>query len=202
MHGRQWKSSRGNGCETVSPRFHQTQPLKSSSPSNAGMTSVNLSLLRITPVLLSMALVGCGEAPPPNTPSEPAPTVQALKDTPVMPMALQEVVDTYVLGGTRTDLQREAMIAKLVGATVVWRFKVYDIAKEDGRYRVMSELMDGTEPGAFGKFTVVAFVTPKDEQDVQALLKLQTGNEVEIRGRVDGVSVRTALVLSPAELVR
>ena len=153
-------------------------------------------------VLLGMTLVACGEAPPPNTPSESAQTVQALKDTPVMSIALQEVVDTYVLGGTRTDLQREAMTAKLVGATVVWRFKVYDIAKEDGRYRVMSELMDGTEPGAFGKFTVVAFVTPKDEQDVQALLKLQTGSEVEIRGRVDGVTVRTALMLSPAELVR
>jgi hypothetical protein len=153
-------------------------------------------------VMLTMALAACGEAPPPNTPTEPAPTVQVLKDTPVMPIALHEVVDIYVLGGTRTDLQREAMTAKLVGATVVWRFKVYDIAKEDGRYRVMSELMDGTEPGAFGKFTVVAFVTPRDEQDVQALLKLQTGSEVEVRGRVDGVTVRTALVLSPAELVR
>ena len=153
-------------------------------------------------VMLSMALAACGGAPPPNTPSELALTVQALKDTPVMPMGLQEVVDTYVLGGTRTDLQREALTAKLVGATVVWRFKVYDIAKEDGRYRVMSELMDGKEPGAFGKFTVVAFVTPRDEQDVQALLKLQTGSEVEIRGRVDGVTMRTALVLSPAEMWR
>lgn len=153
-------------------------------------------------VMLSMALAACGEAPPQNTPTEPTPTVQAWKDMPVMSIALQEVVDTYVLGGTRTDLQREAMTARLVGSVVVWRFKVYDIAKEDGRYRVMSELMDGTEPGAFGKFTVVAFVIPKDDQDVQALLKLQTGSEVEIRGRVDGVTVRTALVLSPAELVR
>jgi len=48
----------------------------------------------------------------------------------------------------------------------------------------------------------MAFVTPRDEQDVRALLKLQTGSEIEIRGRVDGVSVRIALVLSPAELVR
>lgn len=152
--------------------------------------------------LLTMALAACGEAPPPNTPSEPIPTVQVLKDTPVMPIALQEVVDTYVLGGNRTELQRDAMTAKLAGTTVSWRVKVYDIAKEDGRYRVMSELMNGTEPGAFGRFTVVAFVTPRDEQDVQALLKLQTGSEVEIRGRVDGVSARTALVLSPAELVR
>lgn len=145
-------------------------------------------------------LTACDEAPTSNTPSESVPTVQVLKDTPVMPIALQEVVDTYVLGGTRTDLQREAMTAKLVGATVSWRFKVYDIAKEDGRYRVMSELMDGADSDAFGKFTVVAFVTPRDESDVQALLKLQTGSEIGIRGRVDGVLFRTALVLRPADL--
>lgn len=119
-----------------------------------------------------------------------------------MPVALQELVDTYVLGGTRTDLQREALTAKLMGATVFWRFKVYDIAKEDGQYRVMSELMSGSDASAFGRFAVVAFVTPRDDQDVQALLKLQTGSEVEIRGRVDGVTVRTAVVLSPTELVR
>lgn len=153
-------------------------------------------------VMLALVLCACGEAPPQNTPSEPTPTVQAWKDTPAMPIALQEVVDTYVLGGNRTELQREAMTAKLVGAAVSWRLKVFDIAKEDGRYRVMSELMDGSETGAFGKFTVVAFVTPRDEQDVQALLKLQTGSDIEIRGRVDGVAARTALVLSPAELVR
>ena len=153
-------------------------------------------------VMLTMVLSACGEAPPPNTPSEPTQTTEAWKDEPVMTIALQEVVDTYVLGGNRTELQREAMTAKMVGATVSWRFKVYDIAKEDGRYRVMSELMDGSEPGAFGKFTVVAFVALRDEQDVQALLKLQTGSDIEIRGRVNGVSVRTALVLSPAELVR
>ncbi len=94
------------------------------------------------------------------------------------------------------------MTAKLVGSSVFWQFKVYDIAKEDGRYRVMSELMESSAAGSFGKFAVVAFVAPRDEQDIQILLKLQTGSEVEIRGRVDGVSARTVLVLSPAELVR
>jgi hypothetical protein len=47
-----------------------------------------------------------------------------------------------------------------------------------------------------------AFVTPRDEQDIQALLNLQTGSGVEIRGRVDGDMVLAALVLSPAELAR
>lgn len=152
--------------------------------------------------LLGMVLAACSEAPPPNTTSEPVQTTQAWKDTPVMFMSLQEVVDTYVLGGTRTGLQRDDMTANLMGAKVSWRFKVYDVAKEDGRYRVMSELMDGSEPGAFGMFTVLAFVIPRDDQDVQALLNLQAGSEVEILGRVDSVSVRTALVLSPAVLVR
>lgn len=153
-------------------------------------------------LMLSMALVACGESPPPNTPSEPVSTVQALKDTPVIPVALQEVVDTYVLGGKSTDLQRDVMTDKLTGATVSWRFKVYDVIKEDGRYRVMSELMVGSESEAFGKFTVVAFVTARDQQDDKAMLKLQTGSEVEIRGRVDGLMVRTALILNPAQLVR
>ena len=152
-------------------------------------------------VMLSMALVACGEAPLPNSTSEHAPTVQALKDAPVMSMALQEVVDTYVLGGTRTDLQREAMTAKLVGSVVVWRFKVYDIAKEDGRYRVVSDLMNGSQPEAIGKLTVVAFVTPNDEQDIQTLLKLTTGSEITVRGKVDDITLRTAIVLSPAELI-
>lgn len=125
-----------------------------------------------------------------------------LGDTAELSVTIQEVVDTYVLGGTRTDLQREAMTAKLEGATVSWQFKVYDISKENGRYRVMSELLNGSEPSAFGKVSVVAFVEPRDEQDVQALLQLSTGSEVRVRGRVDGVSARMAVVLSPAELVR
>lgn len=154
-------------------------------------------------VMLGMSMSACSEDhPSPKSHSEPVPTVQTLQDASVALIALQDVVDTYVLGGNRTDLQRDAMTAELVGSTVSWRFKVYDIAKEDGRYRVMSELMESAAAGSFGKFAVVAFVTPRDEQDIQILLKLQTGSEVEIHGRVDGVSARTALVLSPAELVR
>ena len=155
-----------------------------------------------TMTMMSMLLTACSDAPTPNVIAEKPLIAEALKDAPVIHIVLQEVVDTYVLGGTRTDLQREAMTTKLVGATVSWRFKVYDIAKDDGRYRVMSELMNGSEPGSFGKFTVMAYVAPRDEQDVQALLKLQTGSEVEIQGRVDGITIRMALVLSPAVLVR
>ncbi len=93
------------------------------------------------------------------------------------------------------------MTAKLVGATVSWRFKMHEIAKEDGRYRVVSDLVNGSQPEAVGKLTVVAFVTPNDEQDIQTLLKLTTGSEITLRGKVDGITLRTAIVLSPAGLI-
>ena len=153
-------------------------------------------------VMLGLSLSGCNEAPTPNLISAPTSIAEALTSKAVLNIALQEVVDTYVLGGDRTDLQREAMAAKLVGASVSWRIKVFDIAKEEGSYRVMSELMSGSDQGSFGKFTIVAFVTPRDDVDMEALLKLKTGSEVEIHGRVDSINIRTALVLSPAELVR
>ena len=153
-------------------------------------------------ICLLLMLSACSDAPTPSASTEQLPVAQKLQDFPDVHVELQDVVDTYVLGGNRTDLQRDAMSAKLVGSIVSWRIKVYDIAKEAGRYRVISELMDGSERGAFGKFGVVAFIAPRDENDVEVLRKLQTGHEIEIRGRVDGVSARTALVLSPAELVR
>jgi F0F1-type ATP synthase delta subunit len=93
------------------------------------------------------------------------------------------------------------MTAKLVRATVSWRFKMYDIAKEDGRYRVVSDLMNGSQPEAVGKLTVMAFVTPNDEQDIQTLLKRTMNSEITVRGKVDGITLRTAIVLSPAKLI-
>jgi F0F1-type ATP synthase delta subunit len=93
------------------------------------------------------------------------------------------------------------MTAKLVRATVSWRFKMYDIAKEDGRYRVVSDLMNGSQPEAVGKLTVMAFVTPNDEQDIQTLLKRTMNSEITVRCKVDGITLRTAIVLSPAKLI-
>ena len=93
------------------------------------------------------------------------------------------------------------MTAKLVRANFSWRFKMYDIAKEDGRYRVVSDLMNGSQPEAVGKLTVMAFVTPNDEQDIQTLLKRTMNSEITVRGKVDGITLRTAIVLSTAKLI-
>jgi hypothetical protein len=57
-------------------------------------------------LLLSMALSACGEVPPPNTPSEAAQTVQAWTDIPVMPITLQEVVDSFFHEVNQVDVKR------------------------------------------------------------------------------------------------
>ena len=153
-------------------------------------------------VMLGLFLSSCSEAPTPSVISETPSIAEALTSKAVLNIALQEVVDTYVMGGDRTDLQREAMTAKLVGASVSWRIKVFDIAKEEGSYRIISDLMSGSDPGSFGKLTILAFVTPRDDVDKDALLKLKTGNIVEIHGRVDSINLRTALILRPAVITR
>ena len=72
-------------------------------------------------VMLGFILSGCSEAPTPSVISKTHSIAEALTSMAVLNIALQEVVDTYVMGGDRTDLQREAMAAKLVGASVSWR---------------------------------------------------------------------------------
>lgn len=156
---------------------------------------------RAAAVFLSTVLAACGDAPTPKVSSEPSAPVTSLKDAPTTQIAMQDVVDVYVLGGSGTELQRATMTSKLQNAVVALRFKVYDISKEEeGRYRVTSQLIDGSNPEAFGKFMVMAYLTPRNDQDIQTFLKLQTGSEIAVRGRVEGIALRTTLVLNPAEL--
>jgi hypothetical protein len=151
---------------------------------------------------LSTVLAACGDAPEPKMSFESGAPETILKDAPTTPIALQDVVDVYVLGGSGTELQRANMTSKIQDAVVVWRFKVYDISEDGyGRYRIISELMDGSNADAFGKFMVLAYLTPRNDQDIQAFLRLQAGSYIAVRGRVEGIALRTTLVLNPAELM-
>jgi hypothetical protein len=124
-----------------------------------------------------------------------------LNDAPASPVTLSEVVELFVLGGNKTELQRETMGQKIIGSRVSWSFKVYEVAREGEQYRVMSEMISSSQPNAFGKLTVIAFLNPRNLNDEQILLKLETGKQVKVRGVVDSINLRSLVVLSPAELV-
>ena len=134
--------------------------------------------------------------------AEPDQKVQInLNDAPASPVTLSEVVELFVLGGNKTELQRETMGQKIIGSRVSWSFKVYEVAREGEQYRVMSEMISSSQPNAFGKLTVIAFLNPRNSNDEQILLKLETGKQVKVRGVVDSINLRSLVVLSPAELV-
>lgn len=116
-------------------------------------------------------------------------------------ISLSEVVELFVLGGNKTELQRETMRQKIIGSRVSWSFKVYEVAKDGEQYRVMSEMIGSSHPNALGKLTVIAFLNPRNSNDEKILLKLETGKQVKVRGVVDSINLRSLVVLSPAELV-
>jgi hypothetical protein len=158
--------------------------------------------VRILSALLFVSLcsVACGEIDEENGRASTEAHLASMQLSTPLDIALQDVVDIYAVGSRSTDVQRDRTTEKLIGSTVVWTFTVYDIAKEGARYRVSSELMSSTSPDGIGKFGVVAYVFPRSQSDQQIIENLMTGNPVKLKGVVQSVSLRTALVLSPAVL--
>ena len=158
--------------------------------------------VRILSVLLaaSVCCVGCGEQDSVAAVDSAEVDLSLLQQSIPAEISLKDVVDTYVLGSRNTDIQRERTSEKLIGSTVVWTFTIYDVAKEGERYRVSSELMSSASPDGIGTFGVVAYVFPQSQSDQHAVEKLMTGNPVKVKGVVQSINLRTALVLSPAIL--
>ena len=144
--------------------------------------------------------VGCSETSDQTVVDSTETDLTSLQQSIPANIVLKDVVDTYVVGSRNTDIQRERIAEKLIGSTVAWTFTIYEVAKEGQRYRVSSELMSSSSPGGIGKFAVVAYVFPRGQSDQHAIEKLMTGDAVKVKGLVQSVNLRTALVLSPAVL--
>lgn len=159
-------------------------------------------IVRILSALLFVSLcsVACGEIDEENGRASTEAQLASVQLSTPFDMALQDVVDIYVVGSRNTDVQRDRTTEKLIGSTVVWTFTVYDIARDGERYRVSSELMSSDFPDSIGKFGVVAYVLPRSQSDQQTVEKLITGSPVKLKGVVQSINLRTALVLSPAVL--
>lgn len=158
--------------------------------------------VRILSALLSASVCcgGCGEQNSVASAYSAEADVALLRQSIPAEISLKDVVDTYVVGSRNTDLQRERITEMLIGSTVVWTFTIFDVSREGERYRVSSELMSSSSPGGIGKFAVVAYVFSRGKSDQHAIEKLMTGDVVKVKGLVQSVNLRTALVLSPAVL--
>ncbi len=130
-----------------------------------------------------------------------ATTVEEIAKAQPTSIDISQVSDVFSLGSNATDLQRELMHKQLVGSVVSWTVKVYEISSADGgNYRVVSEpsLADTTK--GLSLLHVQAIVTPRSDADIQVMKSTKSGDSMVIKGRVQDIVLRGAVVIQPAIL--
>jgi len=104
-----------------------------------------------------------------------------------------EIATTFAWGGDHTDLQRENMEKKITGRIVQWTLPVYEVKRSGEHYRIQTS-------GNTALVGIFANVYARNTQEVALIEGIKTGDEVTIKGKITGTSLRN-IELSPAVLV-
>jgi hypothetical protein len=163
---------------------------------------------------LGLLLVGCSDAPPPESAAgtggdssaetqaqTPEQMIAALDAANVNPVSFAEVSATFELGSRATDLQRERMHAALQDQVVEWDLEVYEVRARDANYEIVSEPTSARHSDATALLRVVATVIPRNDADRALIEALQTGSRIRLRGLLTGISLRIVVGMSPAVVV-
>jgi hypothetical protein len=113
---------------------------------------------------------------------------------------LGPIAEALALNTRSTEVQREALEKQLVGNVVQWRLKVYEVTQDGEAYKILSQPIPVSEPGATPLLRVLAVVFPQSAQDRSAVEALRTGDTVAVKGFVRSITLRTVLTVHPAVL--
>jgi hypothetical protein len=177
--------------------------------SRVGRTAGNRAIQMIGALCLVLLLVGCGEidgsaapaaagAPAQVSIEEAIAAIEAATPNPITPEA---VAETFVLGGTATDVQRQMMEKELVGSVVEWDLLVYDVKRDGDRYEVTSQPIEIASAAPLQLVGVVAWIQPQGPEDDALLQRVKTGDPIRIRGLVQGIVLRTMVQIGPGVVV-
>lgn len=151
---------------------------------------------------ICLAVCACDSPEATSNSNGMATAVEEIANIQPASIEFSQVSNVFSLGGNATDLQRELIHKQLVGSVVRWTVKIYEISSADGgNYRVVSEppLTDTTK--GMSLLHVQAIVTPRSAADIQAMQSAKTGDSIVIKGRVQDIVLRGAVVIQPAILV-
>jgi hypothetical protein len=115
-------------------------------------------------------------------------------------LPLGEIAETMALNGRATQLQRERIERRAIGAIVQWEMIVYDVVKDGSAYRILSQPIPITDPDAVSLLRILAMVYPRSERDHGRMAELKTGDRVAIKGIAQEIVMRTLITVSPARL--
>lgn len=97
-----------------------------------------------------------------------------------------KLADMYGFGSRHTDIQRDNMEEELKGKIVRWKLPVYEVSKDSNKTYIIT-----TGNGdLFGKSYVQTKIeiTAKNNQEVQYIESLMTGDVIKIQGKISGVN--------------
>jgi len=174
-----------------------------------GRTAASRAIQVIGALCLIVLLVGCGEIDGSGGPAAagaPAPmsieeAIAAIKVATPNPITPQQVAETFVLGGTATDVQRDMMEKALVGSVVEWDLVVFNVKRGEDRYELTSQPIEITSTAPLQVVGVVAWIQSQGPQDDALLQRVKTGDPIRIRGLVQGIVLRTMVQIGPGVVV-
>ena len=104
-----------------------------------------------------------------------------------------ELAEAFSFFSSHTDVRRDELKRSMTGKLVSWYLPVFNVTDEgDGEFVIQT---DGTD--VVGTFCHVKVQT---EGDRKRLLNIKSGDYVQCRGVIKGISFRN-IVLDPAELL-
>lgn len=141
---------------------------------------------------------GCGDTAQTNSQHSWIDAVEYVAHAQPVSLTPQHVAEAYALGSEYTDLQRDMIYKELVGNVIEWDIIVYEIKLEDGVYKVTSQPIPIKLEHSIALLRVLAFVAPQSKATYDILHNVKTNSQIRVRGKVQDVFIRTALILNPA----
>ena len=163
--------------------------------------AVRYAAIKVGAIALLGLLVGCAPANDPSAGLSVADAVALIERTPRSELTPEAVAEAFALNTKSTDVQREMLEKDLVSHVVEWDLRVYEVAFEDGRYKVTSQAIPITDTNATPLLRVVAFVLPQSDEDDALLRVVKTDDVIRIRGVVQEIQLRTIVAVVPAVVI-
>ena len=130
-----------------------------------------------------------------STEQQTDPLAQLANANPSALRADGELAAIFNLGSDYTDLQREIKSNEIKGKIVDWDLPVYEIARKETNYRIVTQSLPGKSTVG-----VIVYLTVRSEEDRKLVESIKTGDSLHFRGKISDVSLRT-LRIDPAILV-
>ncbi len=133
-------------------------------------------------VLGGFSLLALGSFGGGSSKEETSKLSSAAADSSINPAELSEL---FALGSKGTDIQRDMKEKEITGKIVEWKgLEVYEVSKSGSCFRVQTSTKSGSFPGTFIK------ACPPDGGDEAMIVGLKTGDRINVKGKIDGVSMR------------